>query len=221
MTSRPVPRFRCGSLVSSLGASGLRLGRRGSRPAGGALRDAGRSGWQQPLSLRLYLGDGKQKAGSNTPRQVGTTPGTDGLAARAARKCSSVLNSQWEIARRRGWGGAGPGPEAGRLTDRKLCERPTQFPPQPLGSIKKLRWRRGGGRLWFLSVLGSCYSRPFRQGRPFGQSRAKLPSPIGQLLHRGLDRPSYFLRNSSCPSPLPSSIRLFFLRCSHTRFIFH
>lgn len=42
VTSRPVPSFRCGILVSPLGAGNLLLRRQGSRLAGGALRAGGR-----------------------------------------------------------------------------------------------------------------------------------------------------------------------------------
>lgn len=107
VTSRPVPRFRCGSLVSPLGAGSLHLRRRGSRPAGGALRAGGRLGWRQPLSLWFYLGDGK-KAASSPPWRAGTTPGTNCQTSGPAGKCSSAPNSQWETTRRGGWGGAGP-----------------------------------------------------------------------------------------------------------------
>lgn len=109
MTSRPVPCFRCGSLVSSHGAGSLSFRRRGSRPTSRTFRTAGRPGWQHLLSLRLYLGDGKLKASSSPPNLVGTTPSTEGLTTGAAGKCSSAPHTQWEIVRLSGWGRAGSG----------------------------------------------------------------------------------------------------------------
>lgn len=109
MTSRPVPCFRCESLVSSHGAGSLRFRRRGSRPTSRTFRTAGRPGWQHLLSLRLYLGDGKLKASSSPPNLVGTTPSTEGLTTGAAGKCSSAPHTQWEIVRLSGWGRAGSG----------------------------------------------------------------------------------------------------------------
>ncbi|XP_045848919.1 collagen alpha-1(III) chain-like [Meles meles] len=61
VTSQPVPRFRCGSLVSPLGAGGLCLRRRRSRTTGRAVGTRGRTGWRPLLFLWLYLEDGKQK----------------------------------------------------------------------------------------------------------------------------------------------------------------
>ena len=107
--SRPAPRFRCGSLVSSLGAGSLRFRRRGPMPSSRTFRTAGRLGWQHPLSLQLYLGDGKLKASSRPPNLVGTTRSTEGLTTGDAGKCSSAPHSQWEIVRLSGWGGAGSG----------------------------------------------------------------------------------------------------------------
>lgn len=109
MTSRPVPCFRCESLVSSHGAGSLSFRRRGSRPTSRTFRTAGRPGWQHLLSLRLYLGDGKLKASSSPPNLVGTTPSTEGLTTGAAGKCSSAPHTQWEIVRLSGWGRAGSG----------------------------------------------------------------------------------------------------------------
>ena len=118
MTSRPVPCFRCGSLVSSLGAGSLCFRRRGSRPTSRTFRTAGRPRWQHPLSLRLYLGDGKLKASSSPPNLVGTTPGTEALTTGAAGKCSSAPHSQWEIVRLSAWGRAGSGLDRKRAVGR-------------------------------------------------------------------------------------------------------
>lgn len=104
VTSQPVSRFRCGSLVSPLGAGGLRLRRRCSRTTCKALSARGRTGWRQPLFLWLGLGDGKQDAGSNPPRRAGSSPGTGGVAPWPSGKCSSAPNRQWEADRRGGWG---------------------------------------------------------------------------------------------------------------------
>ncbi|KAK2500843.1 LOW QUALITY PROTEIN: hypothetical protein MC885_002612, partial [Smutsia gigantea] len=64
VTSRPVPSFRCGSLVSPLGAGSPHLRRRGSRLTGGTPRARGRPRWWEALSLWRCLGHRHQKADS-------------------------------------------------------------------------------------------------------------------------------------------------------------
>lgn len=75
VTSHPVPRFRCESLVSPLGAGSPHLRRRGSRATGGTPRARGRPRWWQALSLWRCLGHRHQKANSRSACRAGTTPG--------------------------------------------------------------------------------------------------------------------------------------------------